>query len=145
MNKTVTFLLLLILTACGTNQGAQPTETSDASRDVKGNRAVDVSFREGEITDIADYNPNFLDLNTENEAHNNQGAYQQKLREIVESSDVFDAGMIYINGYKAIVNVTPKRKLSYKEFHEQRGLLQNRLSEAVPRYQVVLNVNTDNQ
>lgn len=147
MNKTFIFFLLLILTACGTmnnQQGVQPFETRDALNDDEGSMMTDVSYQEGELTDIADRNPNFLDLNTENEAHNNRGAYQEQLRRIVESSDEFNAGMIYINGYRAIVNVTPKRKFSKNELQERLDTLEIRLSNAVPRYKIDVRVNTNN-
>ena len=151
MNKAFIFLLMLIftvLTACGTtnnnNQQGFQSETSDTLKDNEQSGRKDVSYVEGEITDIADRNPNFLDLNTENEAHNNHGAYQQQLRNIVESSDDFDAGMIYINGHKAIVNVTPKRNLSKYNLRDRTAELKRDLANAVPRYQIDLRVNKKN-
>lgn len=151
MNKAFIFLLMLIftvLTACGTtnnnNQQGFQSETSDTLKDNEQSGRKDVSYVEGEITDIADRNPNFLDLNTENEAHNNHGAYQQQLRNVVESSDDFDAGMIYINGHKAIVNVTPKRNLSKYNLRDRTAELKRDLANAVPRYQIDLRVNKKN-
>lgn len=151
MNKAFIFLLMFILTvltACGTtnndNQFGFQSETSDTLKDNEESGRKDVSYVEGEITDIADRNPNFLDLNTENEAHNNQGSYQQKLREIVESTGDFDAGMIYINGHKAIVNVTPKRNLSRDDLHWRTDDLERKLANAVPRYKIDLRVNNNN-
>lgn len=151
MNKAFIFLLMLILTiltACGTtnnnNQQGFQSETSDTLKDNEQSGRKDVSYVEGEITDIADRNPNFLDLNTENEAHNNHGAYQQQLRNVVESSDDFDAGMIYINGHKAIVNVTPKRNLSKYNLRDRTAELKRDLANAVPRYQIDLRVNNNN-
>lgn len=152
MNKAFVFLLMLILTvltACGTtnnhNQLGFQSETSDTMKDNEESGRKDVSYVEGEITDIADRNPNFLDLNTENEAHNNHGAYQQKLRDIVESSNDFNAGMIYINGHKAIVNVTPKRhSVSKNDLEWRRDDLERKLADAVPRYKIDLRVNNNN-
>lgn len=150
MNKAFIFLIMLILTvltACGTNNSNQQGFQSETSDTLKDNEAVgrkDVSYVEGEITDIADRNPNFLDLNTENEAHNNHGAYQQQLRKVVESSDDFDAGMIYINGHKAIVNVIPKRNLSKYTLRDRTAELKRDLANAVPRYQIDLRVNNNN-
>ncbi|HHW37739.1 MAG TPA: hypothetical protein GXX18_10950 [Bacillales bacterium] len=148
MNKAFVFLLMLILTvltACGTNNNSNQfgfqSETSDTLKDNEKSGRKDVSYVEGEITDIADRNPNFLDLNTENEAHNNHGAYQQKLREVVESTGDFDAGMIYINGHKAIVNVTPKRNLSGDDLRRRTDNLQKKLVKAVQRYKIDLRVN----
>lgn len=151
MNKALIFLLMLILTvltACGitnnNNQQGFQSETSDTLKDNEESGRKDVSYVEGEITDIADLNPNFLDLNTENEAHNNQGAYQQKLREIVEGTGDFDAGMIYINGYKAIVNVTPKGNVSKNDLRWRTNDLQRKLEKAVPRYKIDLRVKNNN-
>ncbi len=151
MNKAFIFLIMFILTvlaACGTtnnsNQQGFQSETSDTLKDNETSGRKDVSYVEGEITDIADRNPNFLDLNTENEAHNNHGAYQQQLRKVVESSDDFDAGMIYINGHKAIVNVIPKRNLSKYTLRDRTAELKRDLANAVPRYQIDLRVNNNN-
>ena len=151
MNKAFLFLMMLfltVLTACGTannnNQQGFQSETSDTLRDNEESGRKDVSYVEGEITDIADRNPNFLDLNTENEAHNNQGAYQQNLREIVESSGDFDAGMIYINGYRAIVNVTPKQHFPKNDLDWRVNNLERKLTNAVPRYKIDLRVNNNN-
>lgn len=145
MNKMFIFLILFLLTACANNQqGVQPLETKDALTDDEGSQFESVTYREGEITDIADINPNFLDLNRENEAHNNHGAYQEKLRQIVEGTDGFDANSIYINGYRAVVNVTPTKKFSKSELRFQRDNLEKKLSNAVPRYRIDLRINTDN-
>lgn len=147
MNKMFIFLLVVLLTACtsiNNEQGMHALETRDAVTDDEGSRYQSVTFREGDNTDIADINPNFLDLNRENEAHNNHGAYQEKLRQIVEGTDGFDADSIYINGYRAIVNVTPTKKFSKSELKFQRDNLEKKLSNAVPRYRIDLRVNTDN-
>ncbi|WP_102348224.1 hypothetical protein [Bacillus sp. Marseille-P3661] len=134
MNKTVIFLLFIMLSACGSvDQDLTPYKVK--------NNPEPVSFREGENTDVADLNPNFLDLNTENESHNNIGFYQRKLRSIVEESKHFDGGMIYINGSHAIVNVIPREKFSKDELSRYKKLLEKDLQAAVPRYNVDLRVN----
>lgn len=144
MNKLGIFIVILFLSACNVwsnnEAGVQPLETRNALKDNEGSKMEPTTYLEGEITDIADRNPNFLDLNNENEAHNNRGAYQQKLREIVESTQVFDAGMIYINGHRAVVNVTPTRQLSERELEKHANELEKKLVNAVPRFKIDLRV-----
>lgn len=147
MNKTFIFLLLLLMTmtACATGnngQGQQPFAAEDFTNNNNNVSTPEtVSFREGDMTDIADRNPNFLDLNTENEAHNNHGFYQQKVRDIVDNSQMFEPGMIYVNGQNIVVNVTPSKKLSKDDIRRYKNGLHDRIKEAVPRYDIDIKVN----
>lgn len=147
MNKMFLFLFLFLLTACtslNNEQGQQPFEDGDGNiLDHKTDTPKTVSFREGEMTDITDRNPNFLDLNTENENHNNHGFFQNKLREVVNASDVFRPGMIYTNGGHMIVNVTPTKQLSDDELSKHKKQLKNNLMNAVPKYDIDLKVNNN--
>ncbi|WP_017756622.1 hypothetical protein [Calidifontibacillus oryziterrae] len=142
MNKPLLLILLLLFSGCALNtneQGQQPYDLDDFQN--SNVTTSETTLLEGEMTDIADLNPNFLDLNTENEAHNNHGYYQDKAREIVKNSTLFEPGMIFVNGENMVVNVTPKKKLSKKDLGRYRNGLHDKIMEAVPRYNIDVIVN----
>lgn len=94
---------------------------------------------EGEITDIADRNPNFLRLNgnTDKGHVNNIGLLQDKIRESVEESDIFEPGLIYMNGSNAVVHVTPVKSYTKEQVRE----LESKIQLDVPKYHIRVNVN----
>ena len=96
-------------------------------------------FIEGEMTDITDLNPNFLDLNNETENERNHGAYQEKLKREVDASDQFSFRSVINNGRYMHVNVNANGKYTKDDVKE----LENQLQLAVPRYEIKLNVNNN--
>lgn len=129
--------MIVLLTACSDLQTPDTSSFGDGVPDYKQVRD-DNQMIEGEMTDIADRNPNFLNLNNNGVGNvNNRGLLKQKLEETVESIDGFEPGLIYINGHDATVNVTAAENMTEADIEN----LERRLQLTVPRVEVHVRVN----
>lgn len=92
---------------------------------------------EGEMTDIADLNPNFLDTNpAEKGVTNNQGVYEDKLVAEVKRSEKFSPRYVTFFGSKATVHVTANGSYSKADVKK----LQDKLQSVVPRFDIRVDV-----
>jgi hypothetical protein len=92
--------------------------------------------------EITDQNPNFLNLNTDNETHvNNIGYAIEKARDVIGANNQFNAGPIWRNGNKLNITVYPARKLQGKQERQAKKQLEKELMTALPTYRINLNIN----
>lgn len=102
------------------------------------NRNRDHGFNRDEITD---QNPNFLNLNSDNETHvNNIGFAIQQVRDVIGLNNTFKAGPIWQNGDTMHVTVYSDRKLTEQQENEARKQLERELTKALPSYRIHLNI-----
>jgi hypothetical protein len=91
--------------------------------------------------EITDQNPNFLNLNTDNETHvNNIGFGIEKARDVIEANQNFNAGPIWRNGNKLHITVYPETNLQGKQKSEAKKQLKKELMTALPTYRIDLNI-----
>jgi hypothetical protein len=114
---------IFVLSACGVTNNER-------------NQADDDSFIEGEMTDIADLNPNFLNLNEDSGNTNNRAVFQNKIRETAELSDQFKVRSIYMDGEDAVVTVKPVGSYKAADVDQFERMIQ----KAVPSYHINVRV-----
>jgi hypothetical protein len=85
--------------------------------------------------EMTEQNPNFLNLNSDNETHvNNIGMDIEKAKNTIRANKDFSVGPIWRNGNKMHVTVFAKGNLSKEQERKAREKLTNQLTKAVPRY-----------
>jgi hypothetical protein len=91
--------------------------------------------------EITDQNPNFLNLNTDNETHvNNIGVEIQQVRDVIGVNNTFKAGPIWQNGNTMHVTVYSDRNLTEQQENQARKQLERELTTALPTYRIHLNI-----
>jgi hypothetical protein len=102
------------------------------------NRNRDHGMDQDEITD---QNPNFLNLNTDNETHvNNIGFAIQRVRDVIGVNNTFKAGPIWQNGDTMHVTVYSDRNLTEQQENLAQKQLKRELIKALPSYRIHLNI-----
>jgi hypothetical protein len=91
--------------------------------------------------ELTDQNPNFLNLNTDNETHvNNIGVAVEKVRDVIGANGTFRAGPVWQNGNTMHVTVYTDRNLTGKQEYQAREQLEKELTAALPTYRIHLNI-----
>lgn len=155
MKKGYLFILVLVLLA-GCSSGMKGNENVDVNQNAaefmnyghedqdnnqgQNNRNNDNINRD----EVTEQNPNFLNLNTDDETHvNNQGIEVNKARDVIEMNNRYEAGPIWINGQDMFVTVYPNGRLTEKERKAARTQLRKDLVRALPSYHI--NVTVENR
>lgn len=87
--------------------------------------------------ELTDQNPNFLNLNTDNETHvNNIGIELAQARDVIGANNQFKAGPIWRNGNKLNVTVYSDRNLTKKQERQALNQLEKELTAALPTYRI---------
>jgi hypothetical protein len=90
---------------------------------------------------ITDQNPNFLNLNNDNETHvNNIGIEIQQVRDVIGVNNTFKAGPVWQNGNTMHVTVYSDRNLTEIQENQARKQLEKELTAALPTYRIHLNI-----
>ncbi|WP_066176135.1 hypothetical protein [Bacillus marinisedimentorum] len=118
-----------------------PYERMNAEKE----KADSEGFNDYDLTDRSpdtDLNPNFLDIGTggEDTGIKNIGTDQDMLRSVVERMDEFNPKRVSIVGENAFVTATFTRKFTREERRMLKDELEERLTGAMPRYNVNLKV-----
>jgi hypothetical protein len=152
LKKSSIFVLLMFITAtlggCNNYLGNEDVGQYDHKNSTellkvgndnnKNNRNVEHGLNRDEITD---QNPNFLNLNTDNETHvNNIGIEIQQARDVIGQNNTFKAGPIWNNGNTMHVTVYTDRNLTQKQENQARKQLERELTAALPTYRIHLNI-----
>jgi hypothetical protein len=91
--------------------------------------------------EITDQNPNFLNLNNDNETHvNNIGIEIQQVRDVIGVNNTFKAGPVWQNGNTMHVTVYSDRNLTEIQENQARKQLEKELTAALPTYRIHLNI-----
>ncbi|MDP4084238.1 MAG: hypothetical protein Q8934_06435 [Bacillota bacterium] len=142
MKKWVFFSILgaIILTGC--NQGA-----NDAAYDLRKDKSAP-QFMSNRVTgnDINNQNPNFLPLKgTKGGAVSSQGhrVDVEKAKQVIKSTKEFTPGSIWMNGDRMWVTVYKKGMFTQREKIAAEARVHRQLIEALPRYNIEVNVRQD--
>ncbi|MFD2446794.1 hypothetical protein ACFSO7_22910 [Bacillus sp. CGMCC 1.16607] len=131
-------LLLVFLAGCNMYKG------NKGYGDESGNAPTPVNYRpHGNVNQdmITDQNPNLLNLNTdENNSTNSQGKDINQARKVIQKSNEFEDGSIWINGDNMHITVYPNGRLSGNELKDAKSKLHKNLMRAVPSYYIHLNI-----
>jgi hypothetical protein len=133
--KKLFLLPLFLLALAGCVQADMPVE-EDVDELGAEQTEDDDRFIDGDMTDIADRNPNFLELNEDEGNTNNIGEYRDKVWEVVEGTEQFQAVSVINNGNNLYVNLSAAS--SYTDEDIERITAQ--LQRAVPRYDIHVRV-----
>jgi hypothetical protein len=91
--------------------------------------------------ELTDQNPNFLNLNTDNETHvNNIGIEIQKARDVIGANNQFKVGPISTSGNNLHVIVYSDRNLTSKQERQARNQLERELTAALPTYYIEVQI-----
>jgi hypothetical protein len=153
LKKGTIFVLLMLITAtlggCNNYLGNKDVGQYDHKNSTEllkvGNDINNNNDRNGEHgldqDELTDQNPNFLNLNSDNETHvNNIGIEIKQVRDVIRVNDTFKAGPIWQNGNTMNVTVYSNRNLTEQQEKQARKQLEKELTAALPTYQIKLNI-----
>lgn len=132
---------VLVLSACqggGNDDTAYDLRNDRTNPNYMSNRTSPNNY--DEVRDITDKNPNFLNLKGttqgDHSPRNNLGNDIDVARDIINRSEDFRADSIWISnaGDRMTVTVNQKGTLTNKERNYEMGRLQEKLTQALPRY-----------
>ena len=148
----LSFIMLLMVTGCQSNRGA---DEKNAAYDLRKDRTSpnfmsnrnNGGERDVAENDIADQNPNFLNLNRSGDRGEfdgeNQGSDVDKAKKVVAATDEFTIDSVWMNGDRMWVSVYKKGMLSDKERIDAEARLHRKLIRALPRYNIDVRVKED--
>lgn len=147
----ILFLLLMIaaittmLTGCSSNEQysankADRVDHDNAIRPLSNNNNTGAENARGQT--MSDQNPNLLNTNG---GADNRGKAINQARGVVNKSDVFRPGSIWITADAMYVNVYPARNLTNKQEIDARAKLHSQLTQALPRFIIEVRVVDDKQ
>jgi hypothetical protein len=150
LKKGYIFLLFMLITAtlggCNNYLGNKDVGQYDNKNSTEllkvGNNNNNRNGEHGlDQDEITDQNPNFLNLNTDNETHvNNIGFAIQQVRDVIGANNTFKAGPIWQNGNDMHVTVYTDRNLTEQQENQARKQLEKELTKALPSYRTHLNI-----
>jgi len=145
MKKIFVFLLLLVvaLTGCAQNQNAEGYY--DNNHDKNGrtfvkNKTFGFDDEYSMDRDMSEQNPNFPDFDRNRV---NQGSYVEKARTVINNTDEFEPGQVWMNGRRMWVTAYKKGQMSHKEKIDAEARLHKLLIKAIPIYDIEVTVRED--
>lgn len=138
----LSLLPVLMLAACqaGNDETAYDLRNDRTNPNYMSNRTSPNNY--DEVRDITDKNPNFLNLRGTTQGdhgqRNNFGQDIDKARDLVNDTEDFTADSVWINnaGDRMTINVNTRDGLSDRERNHAVGMLQQKLTKALPRYTI---------
>jgi len=145
MKKIFVFLLLIIGVLVGCNQNENAEGDYDKNHDKNGrafvkNRTFGFDDEYTMDRQMSEQNPNFPDFDRNRV---NYESYVDKARTVVENTDEFEPGQVWINGSRIWVTAYKKGQLSNKEKIDAEARLHKLLTKAIPAYDVEVTVRED--
>lgn len=90
---------------------------------------------------VTEQNPNFLNLNTDDETHvNNIGFAMEKVEYVLKINKQFRAGPVWRNGHDMYVTVYSDRQMSNQQARKASAQLDRELTMALPTYEIHVNI-----
>lgn len=132
---------VLVLSACqgaGNDDTAYDLRNDRTNPNYMSNRTSPNNY--DEVRDITDKNPNFLNLKGttqgDHSQRNNLGNDIDVARDIINRSEDFRADSVWISnaGDRMTVTVNQRGTMTNKERNYEMGRLQEKLTQALPRY-----------
>lgn len=150
LNRVSLFLLILVVIAtaiagCASNEqySANKAERVDHGAGVRPLSNQNNSQHENARgRTMSDQNPNLLNTNG---GADNRGQAINQARSVVNASDEFRPGSIWITADAMYVNVYPKEKMTNKQEINARSKLHSRLTAALPRFVIEVRIIGDEQ
>ncbi|RSD27152.1 hypothetical protein [Mesobacillus subterraneus] len=148
MKKLMMFLMLAMLFVSGCVQDndesvydkGEDQAGMDLNRENDGVRRGDGPNFARDLNDgmtMGDQNPNLL--NTDNENHHSFSQDVQKAKDVISEAG-YEPEQIWINGGAMNITARPEERVARKERNRAEKLLQSKLTQALPRYEINLNV-----